>query len=191
MSIIFSPGFLSRVSLQNKMQTKSQPQNYLLYIDYIIKILWYLVQFSHSVVSNSLRPHRLHHARPPCPSPTPGVYSNSCPSSWWCRLTFSSSVVSFSSHLESFPALGSFLMSQFFISVDQNIGVSASASVLSVSIQGWFPLGWLVGSPCSPRALKSLLQHHSWKVPVLWCSAFFMVQLSHPYMTTGKTIALT
>ena len=159
MSIIFSPGFLSRVSLQNKMQTKSQPQNYLLYIDYIIKILWYLVQFSHSVVSNSLRPHRLHHARPPCPSPTPGVYSNSCPSSWWCRLTFSSSVVSFSSHLESFPALGSFLMSQFFISVDQNIGVSASTSVLPMNTQDWSPLEWTGWISLKSKGLSSVFSN--------------------------------
>ena len=84
------------------------------------------VQFSCSVVSDSLRPHRLQHARPPCSSPTPGVYSNSCPLSWWCHPTISSSVVPFSSHLQSFPASGSFQMSQLFPSGGQSIGVSFS-----------------------------------------------------------------
>ena len=88
------------------------------------------VQFSHSVMSDSLQPYRLQHARPPCPSPTPGAYSNPCPLSWWCHPTISSSVVSFSFHLQSFPASRSFQMSQFFTSDGQSIGVSASASVL-------------------------------------------------------------
>ena len=100
------------------------------------------VRFSRSVVSGSLWPHGLEHARLPCPSPTPGAYSNSCTSSWWCHATISSSVVPFSSHLQSFPASGSFPMSQFFTSGDQSIGVSASTSVLPVNIQDWFPLGW-------------------------------------------------
>ena len=100
------------------------------------------VQFSHSFVSNSLQPHGLQHARPPCPSPTPRVYSNSCPSSWWCHPTISSSVVPFSSCLQSFPESGSFQMSQQFTIGGQSIGVSASASVLPVNIQDWFPLGW-------------------------------------------------
>ena len=100
------------------------------------------VQFSCSVVSNSLRPHGRQHTRLPCPSPTPGVYSNSCPLSWWCHPTISSSVVPFSSHLQSFPASGSFPMSQSFASGGQSIGASASASVLPMNIQDWFPLGW-------------------------------------------------
>ena len=100
------------------------------------------VQFSHSVASNSLQPHGLQHARPSCPSPTPGVYSNSCPLSRWCHPTISSSVVPFSSCPQSFPTLGSFQMSQFFASGGQSIGVSASASVLPMNIQDWFPLGW-------------------------------------------------
>ena len=100
------------------------------------------VQFSHSVVSNSLWPHGLQHARPPYPSPTPGVYSNSCPLSPWCHPTIWSSVVTFSSRLQSFPASGSFQVSQFFASGGQGIGVSASASVLPMNIQDWFPLGW-------------------------------------------------
>ena len=103
------------------------------------------VQFSHSVVSDSLQPHRQQHARLPCPSPTPGVCSNSCPSCRWCHPTISSSVVPFSSCLQSFPASGSFPVSQLFASGGQSIGVSASASVLPVNIQDWFPLGWTNG----------------------------------------------
>ena len=99
------------------------------------------VQFSHSVMSDSLQPHGLQYARPPCPSPTPGAYSNSGPLSWWYHLTISSSVIPFSSRLQSLPASRSFQMSQFFISGGQNIGVSASTSVLPMNIQDWFPLG--------------------------------------------------
>ena len=98
-------------------------------------------QFSCSVMCNFLWPHGLQHARLPCPSPTPRAYSNSCPLSRWCHPTISSSVVPFSSCLQSFPASGSFQMSQFFTSGGQNIGVSASASVLPRNIQDWFPLG--------------------------------------------------
>ena len=99
------------------------------------------VQFSHSVVSDSLWPHGLQHTRLPCPSPTPGAYSNSCSLSQWYHPTISSSVISFSSCLQSFPASGSFPLSQFFTSGGQSIGVSASASVLPMNIQAWFPLG--------------------------------------------------
>ena len=101
------------------------------------------IQYSHSVVSDSLGSHWLQNARPPCSSPTPGVYSNSCPLSRWCIPTFSSSVVPFSYHLQSFPASGSFPMCQLFISCGQSIGVSASARVLPVNIEDWFPLGWI------------------------------------------------
>ena len=149
------------------------------------------IQFSRSVVPDSLWPHGLHHSRLTCPSPTPGVYSNLCPLSRWCHPAISSSVVPFSSHLQSFPASGSFQMSQLFASGDQNIGVSASASVLPMNIQGWFPLGWTGWISLQSEGLWSLLQHHSSKASVLRHSAFFIVLLSHPYMTTGKTIALT
>ena len=101
-----------------------------------------LVQFSCSVVSDSLRPHRLQHTRPPCPSPTPGVYPKSCSSSQWCHPNISSSVVPFSCCPQSFPASGSFQMSQFFTSGGQSTGVSASASVIPMNIQDWSPLGW-------------------------------------------------
>ena len=93
-------------------------------------------------VSDSLRPNGLQHTRLPCPSPTPGAYSNSCSLSQWCHPTISSSVVPFSSSLQSFPASGSFQINQFFASGDQSITVSASASVLPMNIQDWFPLGW-------------------------------------------------
>ena len=112
-----------------------------------LKILYshsfrYQLQFSCSVMSNSLWPHGLQHASPPCPSPTPRVYPNSCPLSQWCHPTISSSVIPFSSCLQSFPASGSFPMSQLFASGGQPIGVSASASVLPMNTQDWSPLGW-------------------------------------------------
>ena len=99
------------------------------------------VQFSCSVMSNSLQPHELQHARPPCPSPTPGVYSNPCPWSQWCQPAISSSVAPFSSCPQSFPASGSFPMSQLFTSDGQTIGVPASTSVLTMNTQDWSPLG--------------------------------------------------
>ena len=142
-------------------------------------------------MSNSLQPHGLQHARPPCPSPTPGVYSNSCPLSRWCHPSISSSVIPFSSCLQSFSASGSFQMSRFFASGGQSIGVSASASVLPMNIQNWFPLRWTDWIFAAQRTRKNLLQHHSSKASILWHSALLMVQLSHPFIITGKTIALT
>ena len=106
------------------------------------QILACSVQFSHSVISDSLRPHEPQHTRPPCPSPTPGVYSNSCPLTQWCPPTISSSVVPFSSCPQSFPASGSFQTSQLFASGGQKSGVSASTSVLPMNKQNRFPLGW-------------------------------------------------
>ena len=100
------------------------------------------VQFSHSVVSDSLQPHGPQHTRPPCPSPIPGVYPNSCPLSWWCHPTISSSVVPFSFCLQTCPASRSFQMSQLFTSGGQSIRTSASTSVLPVNTQDWSPLGW-------------------------------------------------
>ena len=100
------------------------------------------VQFSHSVVSNSLRPHELQHARPPCPSPSPGIYSNSRPSSWWCHTAISSSVVPFSSCPQCLPGSESFPMSQLFSWGGQSTGVSAPASVIPKNTQGWSPLEW-------------------------------------------------
>ena len=136
------------------------------------------VQFSCSVVSDSLWPHELQHSRLPNPSPTPRAYSNSCPSNWWCHPTISSFVVPFSSHFQSFPASESFPMSQLFTSGGQSIRASASASVLPMNIQDWFPLGWTGWISLQSKGLSSLLQHHSSKASILWHSAFFIVQLS-------------
>ena len=144
-----------------------------------------MYQFNRSVVSGALQPHGRQQPRLPCPSPTPGVYSNSCPSSWWCHPTISSSVIHFSC-LQSFPASG---LLQWVSSSHQ---VAKIASVLPMNIQGWFPLGLTdLISLQSKRTLKSLLQHHSSKASSLRRSAFLIVQLSCPYMTTGKTIPLT
>ena len=141
----------------------------------------------------TLQPHGLQHARLPCPSPTPRACSDSCSLSQWCHPTISSSVVPFSSCLQCFPESGSFPMSQFFSSDGQgNWSFSFSISP-SNEFYGliFFRIDWF--DPLAIRGtLKSLLQHHSSKASILQCSAFFfMVQLSHPYMTTGKTIALT
>ena len=141
-------------------------------------------------MSNSLWPHELQHAKLLCPSLSPWVCSNSCPLSRWCHPTVLSSIVPFSSCLQSSPASGSFPTSRLFTSGGQSIG--ASASVLPVNIQDWFPLGWTgLISLLSKGLFKSLLKHYSSKASILWCSAFFTVELSHPYMTTFKTIALS
>ena len=150
------------------------------------------VQFSRSVMFDSLRPHELQHTRPPCLSPTPGIHSDSSSSSPWCHPAISSSVVPFSSCPQSLPASESFPMSQLFTWGGQSTRVSALASSLPKKIPGliYFRMDWLELLAVQ-GTLKSLLQHHSSKASILRCSAFFTVQLSHPYMTTGKTIALT
>ena len=145
------------------------------------------IQFScHSVVSNSLWPHGLQHARPPCPSPTPRVYSNPCPLSWWCHPTISSSVIPFSSCLKSFPASGSFPLSQLFTSGWQTIGVSASASVLPMNIRDWSPLGWTGWISLQSKGLSRVWQHHSSKASI-WCSAFF---IERPLCSAGVTVRI-
>ena len=161
-------------------------------MDYQLEDLDLLVHFSPSVVSDFLRPHELQHARPHCPSPTPGVYSNSFLLSRWCHPTISSSVIPFSSRLQSFSVLGFFSNESVlrirwleFWSFNFNISPSNEQPGLISFRMDWLDL------IAVQEALKSLLQHHSSKAPFLWCSAFFTVQLSHPYMTTGKTIALT
>ena len=131
-------------------------------------------------------------ARTPCPSPTPGVHSDSYPSSQWCHPAISSSVIPFSSCPQFLPASESFPMNQPFTWGGQNIGVSASASVFPLNTQDQSPLGWTGWISLLSKGLsKSFLQHHSSKASILRCLFFFMVQLSHPYRTTGKTIALT
>ena len=137
-------------------------------------------------MSNSIRLHEPQHARPLCPSPTPGVYSNSCPLSRWCHQTISSSVIPFSSHLQSFPASGSFQMSQLFASGRQSIGVSASTSVLSKNTQNWSPLGWTGWISFESKELSRVFSNTRSKGSVLQHSDFFIFQLSHPYVTTGK-----
>ena len=143
-------------------------------------------------MSDSLWPHESRHTRPPCPSATPGIHSNSCPSSRWCHPAISSSVVPFSSCPQSLPASQSFPMSQLFTWGGQSTGVSSFSLSPSNEHPGpiSFRMDWL-DLLAIQGTLKSLLQHHSSKASILWCSAFFMVQLSHPYMITGKTTALT
>ena len=131
------------------------------------------VQFTPSVVSDSLWPHELQHTRPPCPSPAPGVYPNPCPSSRWCRPTISSSIVPFSSCPQSFPTPGSFPMSQFFTSGGQTIGVSASTSVLPMNTQDWSPLGWTGWISLQSKGLSRVFSNTT-----VQKHQFFGVQLS-------------
>ena len=155
-------------------------------------ILFSSVQFSRSVMSDSLRPHGLQHTRPPCPSPAPGVYSNSSPLSRWCHPTISSSVIPFSLLPSIFPSIRVFsdesvLHSRWPKSWSFSFSISPSneySGLISFTMN-WLDLHAVQGTQ------KSLLEHHSSKASILWCPAFFMVQLSHPYMTSGKTIALT
>ena len=151
----------------------------------ILQMETYLLLFSHSVVSDSSWPHELQHARLPCPSPSPRVCSNSGTLNQWCHPIISSSVICFSC-LQSFPASGSFPMSWLLPSGGQSIG--ASASVLPMNVQDWFPLGLTGLISLQSKGLSSLLQHHSPKASILQHSAFFIVQHSPPYMTTGKTL---
>ena len=146
-----------------------------------------MLLFSSSVVFDSLWLHGLQHAKLPSPSLSPGVCSNSCSLGPWCRPTISSSVIPFSSCLQSFPESGSFPMSWLFASEGQSIGASASDSLLPVNIQdSGFPLELTGLISLLSKGLSSLLKHHSLKASILQCSAFFMVQLSHSCMTTRK-----
>ena len=124
-----------------------------------VSVLFSSVQFSRSVVSDSLWPHELQHARPPCPSPTPGVHSNSCPLSWWCHAAILSSVIPFSSCPQSLPASESFPMSQLFTWGGQSIGVSASTSVLPINIQDWSPLGWTCWISLQSKGVSSVFSN--------------------------------
>ena len=142
-------------------------------------------------MSDSLRPHESQHARPPCPSQTPRVYSNSCPSSRWCHPAISSSVVSFSSCPQSLPASGSFPMSQLFTSGGQSIGVPASASVPPMNTQDWSPLGWTGWISLQSKELSRLFSNTTVQKHQFFSAHLSSQSNSHPYMTTGKTIALT
>ena len=149
------------------------------------------VQFSCSVISDSLQPHGLQHTRPPCPSPTPGVYSSSCPLSQRCHPTISSSGILFSCP-QSFPASGSFQMSQFSTSGSQSIGVSTSVLVLPMNIQHWFPLGLIGWISLQSKGLSRVFSNTTIQKHQLFGTQLpFIAQLSHSYITTGKTIALT
>ena len=149
-----------------------------------------LFLFSNQVVSHSLWLHGLQHTRLLCPPLSPGVCPSSCPLNQWCHPTISSSVTLLSCP-QSFPASGSFPMSQLFTSGGQSIRASASVSVLPMNIQGWFPLGLSGLISLQSKGLQESSSHHSLKASILRHSAFFMAQLSHPYMTIGKTIVLT
>ena len=137
------------------------------------------VQFSHSVVSNSLWPHELQHARPPCSSPTPGVHPNPCPSCQWCHPTISSSVVPFSSCPQSFPASGSFQMSQLFSSGGQSIGVSASTSVLPTNTQDWSALGWTGWISLQSKGLSRVFSNTTVQKHQFFCAQLFLWSSCH------------
>ena len=164
--IILSPSFY-----RDDIEVQGDLVNYCGLSHRIWSMILHWVQFSHSVVSDSLRPHEPQHTRPPCPSPTAGVYPNPCPLGWWFHPTISSSVVPFSSCLQSFWTSGSFQMSQFFPSGGQVL--DASASVLPMNIQDWFPLGWTVCISLQSKGLSRVfsnttIQNHQ----------FFTAQLS-------------
>ena len=150
-----------------------------------------LLLFSCQVMSDSLWPHGLWHTRPSCLSPFLRVSPSSCPLHRWCHPNNSSSVALFSFCLQSFPASESFPKSQLFASGGQRIGAAVSASVLARSIQCWFPSRLICFISLLSKGLSRVLQHCSSKALILWRSAFFMVQLLQPYVTTGKTIALS
>ena len=156
--------------LEGRIRIDSQWQR----MDHVIQI-FNSVQFSRSVLSNSLQPHESQHARPPCPWPSPGVHSNSCLLSWWCHPAISSPVIPFSSCPQSLLASESFPMSQLFAWGGQSIGVSILTSVLPMNTQDWSPLEWTGWISLQSKGLKSLLQHHGSKASILWHSAFFTV----------------
>ena len=161
----------------------SSSKNLVLYAD--------LLLFSCQVVPDSLWPHGLQYSRLPHPSLFPRVCSDSCPLSWWCHPTISSSVAPCSSCPQSFSISGSFLISWLLASGGQSFRASASASVLPMNIHGWFHLGLTGLIFLLSKGLSRVFSSTSSKALILHCSDFFMIQLSHPYMTTGKTIALT
>ena len=142
-------------------------------------------------MSDSLRPHESQHTRPPCPSPIPGVHSDSRPLSWWCHPAISSSVVPFFSCPQSLPASESFPMSQLFAWGGQSTGVSALALFLPKNTQDWSSLEWSGWISLQSKGLWRVFSNTTVQKHQFWCSAFFTVQFSRPYMTTGKTIALT
>ena len=162
---------------------------------YLDILIFSSVQFSCSVVSDSLRPHELQHTRSPCPSPTPGVHPNPCPLCRWCHLTTSPSVVPFSSSPQSLQASGSFHMSWLSTSGGQSIGVSTSTSVLPMNTQDWCSLGWTGWISLQSKGILRVFSNTTVQKHQFFCTELYSwtikVQLSHPHMTIGKTIALT
>ena len=148
------------------------------------------LQFTRSVASNSLRPHGLQHARPPCLSPTPGAYSNSCLLRWWCHPAISCPAALFSFCPQSFPASGNFPVSWLFASDDQNTGATTSASVVPMSIQAWFPLKSIGLISLLSKGLSGIFSSTTVQRHQFFGIVFFKVQLSQPYSTTGKTVVL-
>ena len=164
------------------------------YLSIYLYHLWFLsfssVQFSLLVMSDSLRPHESQHAWPPCPSPTPGVHSDSRPLSQWCHPAISSSVIPFSSCPQSLPASESFPMSQLFTWGGQSTGASALASFLPKKSQGWSPLKWTGWISLQSKGRTRVFSNTTVQKHQFFGTQLSSVQLSHPYMTTGKTIAL-
>ena len=160
-------------SLLSWPPSSQQPSSYSLILSLTVLDSSYKLLFSYSVGSNSFQPHGLHHTRLLCPLPSPRTFSNSCPLSWWCHPTISSSVIPFSSCLQSFPASGSFPMNQHFVLDGQRIGASASVLPGSLSELIFFRVNWFDLSAVQ-GTLKSLLQYHSSKASILWFSDFFM-----------------
>ena len=144
-----------------------------------LKFTAHSVQFSSSVMSNSLQPHETQHTRLPCPSPTPRVYPNSSPLSRWCHSTISFFVIPFSSHLQSFPASGSLQMSQLFASGSRSIGVSASASVLPVNTQDWSPLGWTGWISLQSKGLSRVFSNTAIQKDQFFCAQLSSQSNSH------------
>ena len=163
---------ITTINLAN-IRHHTELHRHLLWWDLLRYSLFSSVQFSCSVMSDSLRPHEPQHARPPCPSPIPRVYSNSCPSSRWCHPVISSSVFPFSSCSQSLPASGSFPMSQLFTSGGQSIGASVSASVLPVNTQDWSPLGWTGWISSQSKGISRVLSNST-----VQKHQFFSAQLS-------------
>ena len=155
----------------------------MLFLAYVFKFSFSMyissVQFSHSVVSDSLQPHEPQRARPPCPSLTPRVHQNLCPSSQWCHPTISSSVVPFSFCSQSFPASGSFQMSQLFTSGGQSIGVSASTSVLPMNTQDWSPLGWTGWISLQSKGLSKVFSSNTVQTHRFFCTQLSLWSNSH------------
>ena len=141
-------------------------------------------------MSDSLKPHESQHTRPPCPSLTPVVHPDSCPSSWWCHPAISSSVVPFS-YSQSFPESGSFQINQLFASGVQSIGVSASTSVLPMNTQDWSPLGWISQISFQSKGLSRVFSNTTVQKHQFFSTQLSLQSNSHPNMTTGKNIALT